>query len=267
MNTSPMITTSPYVSRRKFLNLSRLALVGGVLASTPQIWATLDSEPIDTTSIMPEASGIFKAAPLPYAYDALEPTIDAETMHLHHNKHYVTYTKNLNKALSQAPELKSKQLITELLSDIHSLPASVQKIIRNNGGGYYNHSLFWRWMTPNGGGTPKGLLEAAIKEKFGDFSTMQKKFNKEAASVFGSGWTWLIVADNSDLTITSTPNQDNPLMKGVVETPGQPILGLDVWEHSYYLKYKNDRTKYIAAWWNVVNWKTANTLFASTTSQ
>ncbi len=201
-------------------------------------------------------------APLPYAYNALEPIIDTETMYLHHDKHYGTYTKNLNEAIAKAPELKSKS-ITELLSDISALPAPVRKAIRNNGGGYYNHGLFWHWMTPNGGGTPSGPLANAINKKFGSFAAMQDQFNKEALAIFGSGWAWLIKTDNGDLKLTSTANQDSPIMKGIAEITGQPILGLDVWEHSYYLKYKNNRKKYIDAWWKLVNWKTASSLFST----
>jgi Fe-Mn family superoxide dismutase len=267
MDTSSSPTTmDSSVSRRKFLNLSALTLMGGALVSTSRVWATVPVKtPTKAATIMPQTEGTFGVAPLPYAYDALEPTIDRETMYLHHDKHYATYTKNLNKALSEAPELKSKS-ITELLSNISALPTSVRKTIRNNGGGYYNHSLFWQWMTPNGDGAPDGPLSAAIDKTFGSFSAMREQLNKEAASIFGSGWAWLIVRDNGGLEITSTSNQDNPLMKGIAESLGKPVLGLDVWEHSYYLKYKNERPKYIAAWWKVVNWKTASSLYAAANS-
>ncbi len=237
--------------------------MGGALATTSRIWAASPVEDAETANIMPHTDGAFAVAPLPYAYDALEPTIDRETMYLHHDKHYGTYTKNLNEALSKVPEWKSKS-ITELLANIPSIPPSVRKTIRNNGGGYYNHSLFWRWMTPHGGGTPEGPLATAIDKTFGSLSAMREQLNKEAASIFGSGWAWLIVRDNDgELEITSTPNQDNPLMKGIAESFGKPVLGVDVWEHSYYLKYKNARPKYLDAWWKVVNWKTASALYAA----
>lgn len=261
MNTLSSSPTGSVVSRRKFLNLGTLALVGGVLAGTPGAWAANPNESHEGPA-MPQADGVFKMAPLPYAYDALEPTIDSETMHLHHDKHYAGYTKKLNEALAQDPALKSKS-ITELLTDINSLPTSLRKTIRNNGGGYYNHSLFWRWMSPNGGGAPEGPLRSAIEKQFGSFAAMQKQFNKEAADVFGSGWAWLVRTENGDLALTSTANQDNPLMKGIADVTGKPILGLDVWEHSYYLKYKNERKKYIDAWWKVVNWETVSSLFGA----
>jgi superoxide dismutase, Fe-Mn family len=255
--------TAHFVSRRKFLNLSALTFIGGAFASASRVWAKTPSslEATESATILPQTDGVFEVIPLPYSYNALEPTIDSETMYLHHNKHYGTYTKKLNEALSQAPELKS-QSITDLLANISKIPTSVRKTIRNNGGGYYNHSLFWQWMTPKGGGEPDGPLRAAIDKAFGGFSEMREQFNKEAASIFGSGWAWLIIPENGGpLEITSTPNQDNPIMKGIAERCGKPILGLDVWEHSYYLKYKNERQKYIDAWWNVVNWKTVASIF------
>ena len=208
---------------------------------------------------MPRTDGVFEVAPLPYAFDALVPSIDAETMQLHHDKHYGAYTKNLNDALAKAPELKSKS-IEELLANTKSLPQEVRKAIRNNGGGYYNHSLFWRMITPERNGQPQGDLAAAINKGFGSLDEFKAKFSKEASSVFGSGWAWLIVTPKGDLEITSTPNQDSPIMD-VAETAGKPVLGLDVWEHAYYLKYKNVRADYIKNWWEIVNWKTASDLY------
>ncbi|HVE15723.1 MAG TPA: superoxide dismutase [Chthoniobacterales bacterium] len=210
---------------------------------------------------MPKAEGVFTIAPLPYGYDALAPSIDEETMHLHHDKHYAAYAKKLNDALAQAPELKSKS-IEELLANTSSLPKAVRKAIRNNGGGYYNHSLFWRWMTPNGAGKPDGDLAAAIDASFGSFDAFKTEFSKEAGDIFGSGWAWLILNHDGKLEITTTPNQDSPIMD-VAETKGKPILGLDVWEHAYYLKYKNVRADYIKSWWQLVNWKTASELYAA----
>jgi superoxide dismutase, Fe-Mn family len=189
----------------------------------------------------------FKLPDLPYAHDALEPHIDARTMEIHHTKHHKAYTDNLNKALEgkDAENLS----IEEILKNISSYPVGV----RNNGGGYYNHNLFWEIMSPNGGGQPDGDLADAINRDFGSFDKMKEEFANAGATRFGSGWAW-IVAENGKLKIGSTPNQDNPLMD-VSELKGTPILGLDVWEHAYYLNYQNRRPDYISSWWNVVNWQ------------
>ncbi|MCL6515698.1 superoxide dismutase [Alicyclobacillus sp.] len=185
--------------------------------------------------------------PLPYDYNALEPHIDEQTMRIHHDRHHGTYVNNLNAALEGHADLQAKSL-DELLRGINSVPESIRTAVRNNGGGHANHSLFWEIMSPNGGGQPTGALADAINSTFGSFEKFKDEFSKAAAGRFGSGWAWLVV-DNGKLAITSTPNQDNPLMEGKT-----PILGLDVWEHAYYLKYQNKRPDYIAAWWNVVNW-------------
>lgn len=190
----------------------------------------------------------FELPPLPYPEDALEPTIDARTMSIHHDKHHAGYTNNLNNALAGHPELASKSIV-ELLGDLDSLPASIQTAVRNNGGGYANHALFWQIMGPGGSGQPSGDLAAAIDEAFGSFDSFKEAFSKAGATRFGSGWAWLYVGGDGNLAVTSTPNQDTPLMNG--ETP---ILGLDVWEHAYYLNYQNRRPDYISSWWNVVNW-------------
>ena len=182
---------------------------------------------------------------LPYEYDALNRAISREIMELHHSKHHQTYVDKLNTALEQGPDLQGSSL-EGLLANIDKLPESVQADIRNNGGGHYNHSLFWQWMAPDGGGQPKGELLAALEEKYGDFQTFVDTFSDAATKVFGSGWVWL----QPNLEIITTPNQDSPLMQGR-ETP---LLGLDVWEHAYYLDYKNVRADYIKAWWDVVNW-------------
>lgn len=184
---------------------------------------------------------------LPYDKAALEPHIDAMTMEIHHGKHHAAYVNNLNAAI-QGTEYENKT-IEELMAIVSKLPVAV----RNNGGGHYNHSMFWLIMSPNGGGVPTGDLAAAIDQTFGSFDKMKEEFNKAAASRFGSGWAWLCVGADKKLFITSTPNQDNPLMD-IAEQRGTPILGLDVWEHAYYLKYQNRRPEYIAAFWNVVNW-------------
>ncbi len=191
---------------------------------------------------------------LPYAYDALEPYIDEETMHLHHDKHHNTYVTNLNSAIEKYPELGEKT-IEELLSDMDAIPTDIKTAVRNNGGGHANHSFFWEIMAPNAGGEPTGEIKEAINEAFGDFSSFREEFKKAAAGRFGSGWAWLVM-ENGKLAITSTANQDSPLMEGKT-----PILGLDVWEHAYYLKYKNVRPDYIAAFWNVINWDEVNKRF------
>ena len=191
---------------------------------------------------------------LPYAYDALEPYIDEETMHLHHDKHHNTYVTNLNSAIEKYPELGEKT-IEELLSDMDAIPTDIKTAVRNNGGGHANHSFFWEIMAPNAGGEPTGEIKEAINEAFGDFSSFKEEFKKAAAGRFGSGWAWLVM-ENGKLAITSTANQDSPLMEGKT-----PILGLDVWEHAYYSKYKNVRPDYIAAFWNVINWDEVNKRF------
>ena len=188
--------------------------------------------------------------PLPYAPDALEPSIDAQTMQIHHGKHHQAYVNNLNAALEKAPELANKSL-EELLSNLNAVPEAVRGAVRNNGGGHWNHSFFWQIMAPNAGGEPSGALAAAIDRAFGGFAKLKEQFNAAATGRFGSGWAWLL-RDGNGLAITSTPNQDNPLMDG--KRSADVILGLDVWEHAYYLKYQNRRPDYITAWWNVVNW-------------
>ncbi len=189
----------------------------------------------------------FELPELPYAYDALEPHIDKETMNIHHTKHHNTYVTKLNAALEGHADLQGKSL-DALLSDIGSLPESIRTAVRNNGGVHANHSLFWTLLSPNGGGEPKGELATKIEETFGSFDAFKEKFAAAATGRFGSGWAWLIV-NNGAIEITSTPNQDTPVMDGKT-----PILGLDVWEHAYYLKYQNKRPDYISAFWNVVNW-------------
>ena len=192
----------------------------------------------------------FTLPPLPYGFDALEPHIDAKTMEIHHGKHHQAYVNNLNAALEKAPELQSKT-IEELLKSVNSAPEAVRTPIRNNGGGHWNHSFFWRLMGAKAGGQPSGALGDAIKSTFGGFDKFKEQFAAAGVGRFGSGWAWLL-NDGGKLSITSTPNQDNPLMEG--KSPNSVLLGLDVWEHAYYLKYQNRRPDYIAAWWNVVNW-------------
>jgi superoxide dismutase, Fe-Mn family len=197
----------------------------------------------------------FSLPALPYAYDALEPHIDARTMEIHYTKHHQAYVNNLNAAIEKAPELANKSL-DDLMRGINSVPEAVRTAVRNNGGGHWNHSMFWELMGANKGGEPTGKLADAIKSAFGDFSKFKEQFAAAGAGRFGSGWAWLI-NDGGKLSITSTPNQDNPLMDGKTA-----ILGLDVWEHAYYLKYQNRRPDYITAWWNVVNWDAVSKRFA-----
>ena len=189
----------------------------------------------------------FTLPPLPYDFAALEPHIDAKTMEIHHGKHHQAYVNNLNAAIEKAPELAGKSL-DDLMRNVSSAPEAVRAAVRNNGGGHWNHSMFWQIMTPKGGGEPTGTVGQSIKTAFGDFAKFREQFNAAGAGRFGSGWAWLI-NNGGKLSITSTPNQDNPLMEGK-----KAILGIDVWEHAYYLKYQNKRPDYMNAWWNVVNW-------------
>lgn len=192
---------------------------------------------------------------LPYAFNALEPHIDAQTMEIHHDRHHATYVNNLNVALEAHPDFASKS-VENLISDLDSIPENIRTAVRNNGGGHANHSLFWQILSPNGGGAPKGAISDAIDSTFGSFGKFKEEFNKAAATRFGSGWAWLILDKSGKLAVTSTANQDNPLMEG-----STPILGLDVWEHAYYLKYQNKRPDYINAFWNVINWDEVNKRF------
>lgn len=189
----------------------------------------------------------FELPPLPYDYDALEPVIDQETMHFHHDKHHAAYTNKLNEAVEKDAALQGKS-IEDILGMISSQPA----VVRNNGGGYWNHDFFWKTMK-KGGGQPSGKLAEAITRDFGGLDQLKEEFNTKGAGQFGSGWAWLIATEGGKLKVTSTPNQDNPLMD-VVQDRGTPLLGNDVWEHAYYLTYKNDRPGYLKAWWDVVDW-------------
>jgi superoxide dismutase, Fe-Mn family len=192
----------------------------------------------------------FTLPDLPYDFNALEPHIDEQTMRIHHGKHHAAYVTNLNAAVEKAPELEGRSL-EALISDLNAVPDAVRGPVRNNGGGHWNHTFFWQIMGPNAGGEPSGALGQAVTSAFGDFAKFREQFKAAAVGRFGSGWAWLI-RDGGKLSITSTPNQDNPLMEG--KQAGDVILGLDVWEHAYYLKYQNRRPDYIEAWWNVVRW-------------
>jgi Fe-Mn family superoxide dismutase len=201
----------------------------------------------------------FTLPALPYATDALEPHIDKLTMEIHHGKHHQAYVTNLNKALEGKPEADSS--IEDIITNISKFPAAV----RNNGGGHYNHSLFWTLLSPNGGGAPTGPLADAINSTFGSVDELKTKVSEAGATRFGSGWAWLIVTADKKLAVTSTPNQDSPLMD-IAEVKGTPILGIDVWEHAYYLKYQNLRPAYLTAIWNVINWNQVSELYAKATA-
>ncbi|MEA5569791.1 superoxide dismutase [Calothrix sp. UHCC 0171] len=203
-----------------------------------------------------ETQGVIQLPPLPYAYEALEPHIDAATMRFHHDKHHATYVKNLNAALEKHPKLKNIS-VEEMVRNLNSVPEDVRNVVRNNGGGHINHAMFWRIMKPNGGGEPTGAIAPAIQENFGSFANFKKRFNEEGSKRFGSGWVWLVRDQNGKLEVVSTANQDSPLAAGKY-----PIMGNDVWEHAYYLKYQNRRADYLDAWWNVLNWDEINQRFA-----
>ncbi len=236
------------LDRRQFVKLGTLAATAALLPNAAHAAET-------TAAVL---------APLPFAYDALEPHIDAKTMEIHHDKHHAAYIKNLNAALETAPDLAKKPL-DQLLADLPSVPdETLRNTLRNNGGGHWNHDFFWKTLSPSDrSGKPTDLLAAAIQSAFGSDETFKKAFGDAATKRFGSGWAWLIVKDGK-LKVASTPNQDNPAMKGVVPDAdlGTPILALDVWEHAYYLHYQNRRPDYITAWWNVINWPVVSERFA-----
>ena len=199
----------------------------------------------------------FTLPPLPYATDALEPHIDKMTMEIHHGKHHNAYVTNLNKALESAPDLSNKSIEELLANNCAIVPESIRTAVRNNGGGHSNHSMFWLIMGPGGGGKPTGALSDAIDSTFGGFDALKEKFNAAGATRFGSGWAWLIKSAGK-LEVVSTPNQDSPIMEGKT-----PVMGMDVWEHAYYLKYQNRRPDYMAAWWNTINWAEVAKRFGS----
>jgi len=197
---------------------------------------------------------MFELPALPYPYNALEPHVDEETMKIHHDKHHNAYMGKLNTALEAHPELADKS-IEELLTDLSSVPEDIRTAVKNNGGGYYHHNIFWEMMTPNQTQV-QGELAEAIKKTFGGFENFKEKFTKEASTHFASGWTWLVKNESGDISILSTPNQDSPISQGLI-----PLIGIDTWEHAYYLKYQNRRPEYVEAWWNVLNWEYANRIF------
>ncbi|AFZ30131.1 Superoxide dismutase [Gloeocapsa sp. PCC 7428] len=201
----------------------------------------------------------FELSALPYNYDALEPYIDAQTMQLHHDMHHQAYVNNLNAAVEKHAQLQSKSL-EDLVRELDSIPDDVRTAVRNNGGGHVNHTMFWEIMGPNSGGEPTGAVGEAIQDTFGDFETFKQRFNDAGTKQFGSGWVWLVRSPDGKLEVMSTPNQDSPITQGYF-----PIMGNDVWEHAYYLKYQNRRAEYLKQWWNVVNWDEINKRFEMST--
>jgi Fe-Mn family superoxide dismutase len=241
------------INRRNFLLLLG-ATVGTAACGTFPSSAEPRLKPVSANK-QTGGGEIFKLLPLPYDYKALEPHIDEATMRFHHDKHHAAYVKNLNDAANKYPQLKSMSA-EKMLRNLSSVPEDIRTTVRNNGGGHVNHSMFWEIMSPNGGGEPKGAIATAIKETFGSFDSFKQQFNEAGSKRFGSGWAWLIRTKDGKLQVTSTANQDSPLMEG-----NYPIMGNDVWEHAYYLKYQNKRADYLTAWWNVVNWDEVNKRF------
>jgi len=244
------------MNKRDFLKKS-FALGAGAMVSGPIMTAfagTANNAMDFRSSIYGEEEELFKQPALDYAYDALEPYIDAMTMELHYSKHHAGYTKKFNAAVEK------EGLTGKSIGEIFASVSSFSDAVRNNGGGYYNHNLFWKFMSPKGGGEPKGKLGKAINSSFGSFSKFKELFSAAAGSQFGSGWAWLIINPDGDLEVVNTPNQDNPLMD-VSKVRGIPVLNIDVWEHAYYLKYQNRRANYIEAYWNIVNWDFAEDLY------
>ncbi len=243
------------ISRRTVLGSGAAASLATV-AAIPMIAgaATPGRQIAPRQSTPTEVTGLHELPPLPYDVAALEPAIDAQTMEIHHGKHHQAYVDNLNKAVADLPDIAGMP-VEELVQQLDLVPEDKRTAVRNNAGGHLNHTLFWESMTP-GGGEPAGVLADAIAATFGDLAALQEAVNTAGLGRFGSGWAWLIVNPADELEVTSTPNQDTPLMTDLVEVPGTPILGVDVWEHAYYLAYQNRRADYLAAWWSVVNWET-----------
>ncbi|MFL9454622.1 MULTISPECIES: superoxide dismutase [Nostocales] len=244
------------VNRRHFLFL--LGSSAGVLALDAGTFAQKTPSRKQPNS---NAPGAIQLPPLPYSYNALEPHIDAKTMQFHHDKHHATYVKNLNAALNKHPELKGKS-VEALLRNLNNLPEDIRTTVRNNGGGHANHAMFWRIMKPKGGGEPTGAIASAIKESFGSFASFKKQFNEAGVGRFGSGWVWLVRTKDGNLAVMTTPNQDSPIVEG-----NYPIMGNDIWEHAYYLKYQNRRADYLKAWWNVLNWDEINKRFVASSTR
>lgn len=239
--------------RRDFL---RTAGIGLAVTASPRLFGQLS----------PTHTMTYTLAPLPYAHAALEPHIDVQTMEIHHGKHHNAYVTNLNAALAKEPGFAAPADVNALIADLSKVPESIRTAVRNNAGGHANHTFFWNLLSPNGGGSPVGALGEAIQKTFGGLDGekgLKAQFKAAATGRFGSGWAWLIVKSDKTLAVTSTPNQDSPLMKGIADANGTPVLALDVWEHAYYLKYQNRRPDYIDAFWNVVDWKKADALYSA----
>jgi superoxide dismutase, Fe-Mn family len=235
------------LTRRQFLSGLGMSAIATTYATQP-VWAMHE--------VKPNATGEFTLPPLPYSFDALEPHIDARTMQIHHDKHHVAYVKNLNAAVGKYPQLKGKNAET-LLQTLSSLPEEIRTVVRNNGGGHVNHSMFWQIMAPKAGGAPTGEIATAITETFGSFASFKTQFNEAGMKRFGSGWAWLVRSPDGKLQVMTTPNQDSPFLEGMF-----PIMGNDLWEHAYYLLYQNRRADYLEAWWNVINWGEVNKRYA-----
>lgn len=241
-----------------FCLLTSLCLAESPCTQCPQQMKTKQLNSTETIAPIYQATYPFTLPKLPYAFDALEPYIDKETMQIHHNKHHQAYVNNLNTAVKPHKNLHSKTLF-ELLSNLSALPENVRAAVRNQGGGHFNHSLFWTMMQPNAQKMPSGKLAQEINKTFGSFEKFKEEFNKKAQTVFGSGWAWLVADKKGNLSVIATHNQDSPLSPTLI-----PILGLDVWEHAYYLKYQNKRGDYISAWWNVINWPQVQNYYTKT---
>ena len=239
------------LGRRNFLSILGATTGAAALGTFPAI----SIAQVGSTKQAGTKSGPFQLDPLPYAYDALEPHIDAATMRFHHDNHYATYIKNLNEAVSKYPQLRTKSA-EALLRQLDSIPEDIRTTVRNNGGGYVNHKMYWEIMGPSAGGAPSGAIAEAINKTFGSFDTFKQQFNQAGVKRFGSGWAWLVRNKQGNLQVISTANQDSPLLEGLY-----PIMGNDVWEHAYYLKYQYRRADYLSAWWNVVNWSEVNKRF------
>ena len=251
-------------NRRHFLLLLGASAAGLAVDN----YAFAQSSPSAQIISQTPTPGAITLPPLPYAYNALEPYIGEETMRFHHDKHHAAYVRNLNAALDKYPNLKNRS-VEDLLRNLNRVPSDIRKAVRNNGGGHVNHSMFWKIMKPNGGGEPTGALADAINDSFGSFEAFKQEFNSAGGSRFGSGWVWLVISDDDDddddnprLKVITTPNQDSPLMEDQY-----PIMGNDVWEHAYYLNYRNRRGEYLQAWWNVLNWDEISQRYAQGLAQ
>jgi superoxide dismutase, Fe-Mn family len=244
------------ITRRNFIFLLGSS-VGAVTVGTATAWG---DNLILGNQVAQNTTGFVQLPPLPYAYDALEPFIDQRTMQFHHDKHHAAYVNNLNAAIAKYPQLASKSL-NKLLGELKSVPEDIRTTVRNNGGGHDNHSMFWKIMKPNGGGEATGGIAEAIQQNFGSFAAFKQQFNEAGMKRFGSGWVWLVRNKDGKLQVTTTANQDSPLLEG-----NYPIMGNDVWEHAYYLKYQNRRNEYLDAWWNVLNWDEINKRFTEATA-